>query len=169
MIEKLIVIDYLPLKKKGVSRISLHTKSLFNIIFGRNGYGKTSLLRLVNPFPPDNGEFATNGYKEIHYKINNNLFQLISKTGKKSDHQFILNGKNLNEGGTLLVQRDLVRSYFNITPEICNFLTGIDRSDLFSTLAPLEISIFAVSTLSYSAAIERAVSPFLFLAFTLAP
>lgn len=135
MLEKLIVKGYIPLKKKGVSSISIDAKSIFNIILGRNGYGKTSLLRMMNPFPPDNADFEDGGYKEIHYRIKNNYFELSSTTGKKSDHKFVLNGKNLNEGGTLLVQRDLVKHYFNITNDVKNVLTGIDRADNFTALS----------------------------------
>ena len=136
MLEKLILKNYIPLKKKGVNSITITTKNIFNIVLGRNGYGKTSLLREMNPFPPENSDYDENGYKEIHYKIKNNSFILISKTGKNSQHQFILNGKNLNEGNTLLVQRDLVKHYFGISIETRNILTGIDRADSFSSLTP---------------------------------
>lgn len=136
MLTKLIVEDYVPLKKKGVNRIQLSTANVFNIVLGRNGYGKTSLLRMMNPFPPENNDFGEKGYKEIHYKINNDVFLLISYTGKKSSHEFWLNGKNLNPGATLLVQRDLVKHYFTITNEVRDVLTGLDRGDCFSTLSP---------------------------------
>ena len=134
MLEKLIIKGYIPLKKKGTNSIEMNVKSIFNIILGRNGYGKTSLLRMLNPFPPDNGDFEEGGYKEIHYRIKNNYFILTSTTGKKSNHSFKLNNKELNEGGTLLVQRDLVKHYFNLTNEVKNVLTGLDRQDNFSAL-----------------------------------
>lgn len=122
--------------KKGVSYIELDTNSIFNVVLGRNGYGKTSLLRQMNPFPADNADFEEGGYKEIHYKINNNEYKLISRTGKKSSHEFWVNGKNLNEGSTLLVQRDLAKHHFNITKEVMDVLTGINRGDNFSALSP---------------------------------
>lgn len=135
MLTQAIFKNYVPLKKKGVNSIVLNRTMLFNIILGRNGYGKTSLLRELNPFPPDNADYEEGGYKEVHYKINNDFFKLISETGKKSAHWFYLNGVNLNEGNTLLVQRDLVKQYFGITTEVRNVLTGIDRGDSFSLLS----------------------------------
>lgn len=135
MLVKLILKNCIPLAKKGASSVELNTESIFNVILGRNGYGKTTLLRMMHPFPPENSDFEEGGYKEIQYRIKNNFFRLVSHTGKKSSsHEFWFNGKNLNEGATMLVQRDLVKQYFGITPDVMNVLTGLDRSDCFSSL-----------------------------------
>lgn len=135
MITKLILKNYTPLTKKGVNYIELNTKEIFNIVLGRNGFGKTSLLRELTPFPADNADYESGGYKEIHIVIDKDVYVLTSSTGKGSEHHFIHNGKEINEGNTLLVQRDLVKSYFGVTQNTKNVITGLDVRDLFSTLS----------------------------------
>lgn len=135
MIHKLILKNSIPLSKKGVTHVELNTKDIFNIILGRNGFGKTSLLKQLTPFPADNADFLPGGYKETHHVVGKDTYILKSMTGKGSEHHFIKNGKELNEGNTLLVQRELVKIHFGITQNIKNVLTGLDVRDLFTTLS----------------------------------
>jgi hypothetical protein len=135
MITKLILKNYTPLFKKNVTYVELTTKDMFNIILGRNGFGKTSLMRELTPFPPDNADYEPGGYKEVHIVTGKDTYILKSSTGKSSEHHFIHNGKNLNEGNTLLSQRELVKLHFGITQNIKNFVTGLDVRDLFTTLS----------------------------------
>lgn len=135
MLTKLILKGYTPLIKKNVNYVELNINEIFNIILGRNGFGKTSLLRQLTVYPPDNADFVSGGYKEIHCVIGKDTYVLKSTTGKSSEHHFIHNGKNLNEGNTLLVQRELVKIHFGITPTINNIVTGLDVRDLFTTLS----------------------------------
>ncbi|WNV45805.1 DNA repair exonuclease SbcCD ATPase subunit [Aeromonas phage AerS_266] len=135
MIIGLILKNYIPLLLKGVSIVQLDTRDMFNIILGRNGHGKTSLLREMSPLPPDNAHYGKGGYKEWKYKDDRGTYVLISETGKSSKHQFIFNGKNLNEGNTLSVQKELVKIHFGITPNIKAILTGLDLRDLFTTMS----------------------------------
>lgn len=135
MITKLILKNYTPLFKKNVTFVELNTKNMFNIILGRNGFGKTSLLKELTPFPPDNADYEPGGYKEVHIVLGKDTYILKSSTGKSSEHHFIHNNKNLNDGNTLLVQRELVKMHFGITQNIKNFITGLDVRDLFTTLS----------------------------------
>lgn len=134
MITKLIVKNLTPLAKKGVTYVELDTKDIFNVVVGRNGFGKTSLLRELTPYPPDNADYGPGGYKESHHVVGKDTYILKSTTGKSSEHHFIHNGKNLNEGNTLLVQRELVKIHFGVTPFIKDVITGLDVRDLFTTL-----------------------------------
>lgn len=135
MITKLIVKNLTPLAKKGVTYVELDTKDIFNVVVGRNGFGKTSLLRELTPYPPDNADYGPGGYKESHHVVGKDTYILKSTTGKSSEHHFIHNGKNLNEGNTLLVQRELVKIHFGVTPFIKDVITGLDVRDLFTTLS----------------------------------
>lgn len=136
MLTKLILKNYIPLSKKGVTYVELDTKDIFNIILGRNGFGKTSLMRQLTSYPPDNADYLPGGYKESHHVVGKNTYILKSTTGKSSEHHFIHNGKELNEGGTLLVQRELNKIHFNVTPTINSVITGLDVRDLFTTMSP---------------------------------
>lgn len=145
MIIGLILKNYTPLLLKGVSVIQLDTRDMFNIILGRNGHGKTSLLREMSPLPPDNAHYGKGGYKEWKYKDDRGTYVLTSETGKSSKHEFIFNGKNLNEGNTLSVQKELVRIHFGITPNIKGILTGLDLRDLFTTMSSLRRKEFLMA------------------------
>lgn len=136
MLTGLIVRNFTPLLKKGTSYVELDIKKfILNILLGRNGFGKTTLLSLITPMPPDNADFGPDGYKEWRYVDERGTFILKGSTGKNSVHEFIFNGKNLNEGKTLLVQRELVKIHFGVTQQIVNILTGLDVRDLFTTLS----------------------------------
>lgn len=135
MITKLIIKNYNPLMKKGVKTIVLETEEILNILLGRNGFGKTSLLKELTQFPPDNSDYGPGGYKEIHITINNDKYVLTSSTGKSSEHHFLFNGKEQNTGNTLLVQKELVKIHFGVTNNIKNILTGLNPKDLFTTLS----------------------------------
>ncbi|QEP52427.1 hypothetical protein D9_0220 [Aeromonas phage D9] len=135
MITGLIIKDCIPLARKGITSIELDTREQWNILIARNGFGKTTLLRLMTPLPPDNADFGPNGYKEWRFVDDRGTFILKSKTGKNSTHEFIHNGTNLNEGKTLMVQRDLVKIHFGITQQIVDVLTGLDIRDLFTTMS----------------------------------
>lgn len=145
MITGLILKNYSPLYKKGVKYIELDTKEIFNIILGRNGFGKTSLLQELSPLPPDNGSYEQGGYKEVRIVNENGTYILKSSTGKSSQHEFIHNGKNLNEGNTLLVQKELVKIHFKLTNNIKNILSGLDVRDLFTTLSTARRKDFLMS------------------------
>lgn len=135
MITKLIIKNNDRLAKKNVTYVELNTKEIFNIIMGRNGFGKTSLMRELTGDPPDNADYLPGGYKESHHVVGKDTYILKSTTGKSSEHHFIHNGKNLNEGNTLLVQRKLVEAHFGYSPSIKNIITGLDVRDLFTTLS----------------------------------
>lgn len=135
MITKLIIKNNTALAKKGVTSIELDTKDIFNVVIGRNGFGKTTLLKEITMFPPDNADYMPGGYKEVHAVVGKDTYVLRSTTGKSSEHHFIHNGKPLNEGNTLLVQRKLVEIHFGTTQFIKDVITGLDVRDLFTTLS----------------------------------
>ena len=135
MITKLIIKNNAALSKKGATYLELDTKDVFNIIVGRNGFGKTTLMGELTMLPPDNADYLPGGYKEVHAVVGKDTYIVKSTTGKSSEHFFIHNGKNLNEGNTLLVQRELVKIHFGVTPFIKDVITGLDVRNLFTTLS----------------------------------
>lgn len=145
MITKAIIKNHTALSKKGSTYIDLDLKDIFNVIVGRNGFGKTSLLRELTHYPPDNADYNKGGYKETHHVVGKNTFILKSTTGKGSEHHFIMNGKELNEGNTLLVQRELVKIHFGVTNNIKNIISGLDVRDLFTTLSTARRKEFLMS------------------------
>lgn len=135
MLTGLIIKDNTYLKQKGIKYLELDLRDVLTIILGRNGFGKTTLMRSITPMPPDNADYGPDGYKEWRFVDDRGTYVLKSKTGKNSHHEFIYNGVNLNEGNTLLVQKELVKIHFGITQQIVNVLTGLDVRDLFTTMS----------------------------------
>jgi len=84
---------------------------------GTNGCGKTSLLWELSPLPGEPAHFTKEGSKTTRLTYNNNNYLLTSKFSPKPDHSFIKNDEELNPGGTITAQKDLVFQEFGITPQ----------------------------------------------------
>jgi len=132
MLNNIQEIDYLP-------------TSLFQIIIGTNGSGKSSLLRELSPLPAFQGDYLKDGFKTIELEDGNDQYSLHSKNNK---HTFIKNGEYLNENGTAQVQKELVKRFFNYTDEIHDVLVGDEeltamspqrRREWFTRLTPNNI------------------------------
>lgn len=139
MITKLILKGYLPLKDKGINEIVLDKLGDFNIILGRNGYGKTSIMRQLNYYPPDNSAFdEETGYKEIHAVMNGKHYRLTTKTSsKRAVNHFYIDGENHNKSTTSATQKELVRQHFGLTNDVRHVVSGIRKGDAFSSLSPM--------------------------------
>ena len=133
MYGRIILRDYKPALTKGVKKLDLDLKHKVNVIIGHNGVGKTSLLREVNPFPAESKNYGPGMYKFVERFVHGNVYKMISDKGK---HSFTINdGENLNPNGTQSVQKELVQKYFNLTPRMLNFLSGLEVTSRFSMLS----------------------------------
>mgnify|MGYP001053170808 CR=1 FL=1 len=133
MLIKLILENYVPLLSSGITKVELNVEHMVNLFIAQNGTGKTSILKEMNPLPPENGNFE-NGRKYVEIKIGQNLFILDSVTGQSDGHTFKLNGVNLNKGGTYTAQKELVWSYFKLDANRNKVLSGLKVFDLFSNM-----------------------------------
>lgn len=96
------------------------------LILGTNGSGKSSLMQELSPLPANSADFKKDGFKRICLEHNKCGYTLVSDF-KTHKHQFLKNGEELNSGGTLTVQKELVKKEFGITPELHDLMTGIIR------------------------------------------
>lgn len=133
MLIKLILENYIPLLSSGITKVELDVEHMVNLFIAQNGTGKTSILKEMNPLPPENGNFK-NGRKYVEIKIGSNLFILDSITGQGDGHSFKMNGKEYNKGGTFTAQKDLVWSYFKLDAARNKVLSGLKVFDLFSNM-----------------------------------
>ena len=117
----------------GIKKFSISPKEPIQLILGTNGSGKSSLMGELTPLPAEQSNYHKEGYKVIHITKNNDKYILRSEFGIGHPHSFLLNGQELNDGGTITVQRELVRQHFGITPEIQNLLLGIES---FTNMTP---------------------------------
>lgn len=137
------------LVKRGVSTIRYTPEHDIQVIVGSNGSGKTSLLKELSPLPAKSSDYTSDGYKLIHLDSSHGKCILSSHFSPKQRHSFILNDEECNPGGTFVVQKDLVKRYFNIDEKIQKLLLGkIDftrmrseeKKEWFTLLNPTSLS-----------------------------
>lgn len=118
-----------------IDHFKLDADAITQVILGTNGSGKSSLLNEVTPLPPSKDDYLKGGGKTIEIEDKGDHYRLCSIFGGGGkEHSFIKNGdEELNPGGTITVQRQLVESVFGITPEIHNLMLGKER---FTTMSP---------------------------------
>lgn len=118
------------------------------LILGTNGSGKSSLLKELSPLPPTPVDFKDGGSKYIELMHKNKHYALTTAIGSTAKNKFVVDGIELNPGGTSSVQKDLVMSAFKINPFIHEILTGqtsftdmsiSDRRKLFTDISGINI------------------------------
>ena len=108
-----------------IQRIKIDFTEKIQLVLGSNGSGKSSMMRELSPLPASPADYSKDGYKIITLLKDNKKYTLKSEFGGKPRHSFIVDGVNLNAGdGTAQIQKELVKSYFGITPEIHSLMLG---------------------------------------------
>jgi DNA repair exonuclease SbcCD ATPase subunit len=119
-----------------INRILYTPTEQLQVILGSNGCGKSSFLRANTPLPPSAADYSKEGKVAVQYEHRGNIYTMTSVFSPSQRHTFQINdGPDINEGGTASVQRDLVKKYFNITPDIHELLIGGTR---FHSMGPGE-------------------------------
>lgn len=105
---------------------SLHYKptNLYQIILGTNGSGKSSVMFEASPLPATPEDYFKGGQKMSVWEHEGNDYVLTSSFKSGSKHSFLKNGIELNPGGTISVQKELVWQEFRITDQIHELITG---------------------------------------------
>ncbi len=141
---KLILKGYTRLQLNQIAEFVYTPTDSIQIIIGTNGSGKSSILEELSPLPADSKYYFKGGSKEIWITKGKNTYAIKSSFDKKDSHSFIENDIELNDGGTVTVQLELVRKYFSYTPETHKLALGHmkfhamkppQRKDLFMKLA----------------------------------
>lgn len=123
---------YRRLRLNQVKRFKITLKEAIQLILGTNGSGKSSLMEELSPLPAISNNYTKDGYKIIELTNNGHQYTLTSKFSPKQEHSFIKNGVEMNEGGTITVQKELVKFEFGITPDIFDLLIGSEKFHLMS-------------------------------------
>ena len=82
-------------------------------ILGTNGSGKSSFIEELSPLPAEAKNFTKDGYKEIIY-IHKGKTYVLKSSFNPVVHSFLVDDEELNPGGTITVQRELVKLHFAI-------------------------------------------------------
>ena len=125
IVTKLIVEKHKAFLINNINRIEMTPTKLATVLTSSNGSGKTTLLKQLSCLPGNKADFIQGGYVEKNIEHRGSSYQLISDyESKHGEHHFIKDGKELNIGGTLTVQKDLVESELAYTAQIHDLLTG---------------------------------------------
>ncbi len=109
----------------GINELEFAPDAKQQLILGTNGSGKSTLLEALSPLPASPGDYIKGGYKETHWNDRGTIYKLRSSFVRgEHAHSFLKDDIELNDGGTLMIQRKLVEQYFNYTPDLHELLIG---------------------------------------------
>lgn len=124
-IEEIELKGYLRLKLNQFHKIKLKFTQKIQLILGTNGAGKSSLNAELTPYPADPKSFSKDGFKRIVIRSKGKRY-ILTSSFDPVNHSFIIEGEldDLNPGGTITVQKELVKKYFGIDASTHALATG---------------------------------------------
>lgn len=135
MLLKLILENYVPLLSSNIHKVELDTEHMINLFISLNGVGKSSILKEMNPLPPENGNYK-NGRKFVKWKVGSKIYTMDSYTGIGNGHSFkIDDGEELNNNGTFSVQKELCETHFGLDTGLVKVISGIRIADRLSAMS----------------------------------
>ena len=121
-------LEILELAVVGYKRLALKDDKSFTItpgnihlVLGTNGSGKSSLMELLTPLPPQTKDFTEDGYKKITFRYDTSVYEIYSSANK---HTMIKDGISIIENAGINKMIELCYEYFKITPSIHRFMLG---------------------------------------------
>lgn len=95
------------------------------LLLGTNGSGKSFVLNELTPLPAMKDDYTKEGSKTIEIAHRGSKYILKSWFQPKANHSFVKDGEELNPGGTVTVQKDLVYQEFGIDDETHELTLGL--------------------------------------------
>jgi hypothetical protein len=157
IIDELTLVGYKRFALSGMKGITIKPTKQMQILIGTNGCGKSSFLSELSPLPADKDDFPAGGSKTIVIRHQGSHYILVSTFGDGHKHTFEKDGEPLNDGRTVTVQKELVKRFFGMTPELHKILLGKitfsemgpqDRRKLITQLAPTDYT-FALNLFNH--------------------
>lgn len=141
-IEKLRLEGYKRLLLRNIKSFEISPNSIYQIIIGTNGSGKSSVMRELSPLPANGKDFVRGGTKTIELTHRGVHYTLISEFSVgNGKHSFIVGGENLNPGGTATVQKALVKQHLAYDEQLHKVLMGITKFSTMPALARRDILV----------------------------
>ena len=132
---KCVLVRYTRFDLLGIEKLTYTPESPYQLILGGNSIGKSSLLSELSPLPPDSTDLKEGGSKIIVLDHRGSSYTLSYNLHKKLDCSFVKDGKELNDGNTIKVQRDLIWEHFRYNNDIHEILLGNVK---LSNMAPTQ-------------------------------
>ncbi len=141
---------YLPYTHTGTHFLHIDFMEKVTAIMASNGFGKSSLLREITPYPSTRTDYQKNGYVKKCYKHGSHIYELTSDYKNASaPHSFKEDGIELNISGTTDTQKDLIEEKFSLSTVVEDLMSGkfgicdmrvSERKALFSTMYPSDLT-----------------------------
>lgn len=146
------LVGCIQLELNNIHTIRITFTDMIQLILGRNGSGKSSIMEHLSPLPPDPSLFAKDGYRFIKITHRGNFYELKNWFTPSPKHSFIKNGEEMNPGRTGNVQKELARQEFGFTSDIDSLAQGFEK---FTEMSPSRRRdwLTQLSTVSYDFAI----------------
>lgn len=153
IIDEVTLIGYKRFTVHAVNGITIRPSKQMQLIIGTNGSGKSSFMAELSPLPANPAFYTTQGKKEFKCRDHGNVYVLTSSFNPKPHHSFLKNGEELNDGGTITVQKELVKREFGLTQDLHDLLTGEIN---FTSMSPQDRRywITRISKTSYDYALK---------------
>ena len=114
--------NYERLYVSGIKHVIYKPEGPFNIILGRNGCGKSSLVKEIFPNVEDlKNDYGKGGYKILTLKHNDKTYILSYKRDNNS-HSFLVDGEELNQQHIQKTQRILIEQHFKLSKPVYELL-----------------------------------------------
>lgn len=132
-ITRLCLKGYKRLLLRNVSYFEIRPESIYQLLIGTNGSGKSSVMRELSPLPAFSGDYVKGGGKIIELEHRNKKFECSSDFTSGNKHSFKVDGVEENIGGTYTVQKELVYRFFGFDDHLHELLTDQIR---FTNMSP---------------------------------
>lgn len=110
-----------------IRQITITPTAPVQLILGINGCGKSSFVNQLSPLPAENEAFAPGGGKVIKIFSEGRQYICTSVKERTMHHSFLMDGEELNPGGTERVQRELCEKHFHVTQQSHDLMRGEDK------------------------------------------
>jgi recombinational DNA repair ATPase RecF len=89
----------------GIQSFEINPQKTLQLILGKNGSGKSSVLEELSPVPGNKSDYTKGGSKTIHLRHHGALYKLHSVYNSGTGtHSFMIDDEEYNKGRTAVVQ-----------------------------------------------------------------
>ena len=153
-IEEIELDGFRGMQLNNVRTFRMRLDSPITVLLGRNGCGKSTLIRVMPPLCPNKKLFKVGGGRRLVVNSDRGRFELVNKrtaAGWKNDIKNLDTDTDIIVGANPTVFDDLVAEYFSYTKELNQLLMGHVRLTKMSTAERKKwFSILSESDLTYA-------------------
>lgn len=153
-IEELELDGFRGMQLNNVRTFKMRLDSPITVLLGRNGCGKSTLIRVMPPLCPNKKLFKVGGGRRLVVNSDRGRFELVNKrtaSGWKNDIKNLDTQEDIIVGANPTVFDDIVAEYFAYTKELNQLLMGHVRLTKMNTAERKKwFSILSESDLTYA-------------------